>query len=90
MIRLYVQTSLAAGEAIEVSAAQAHYLGSVMRKDCWRHHSACSTAATVNGSARITALARGKAILTAEDLPACPGSRCRPLVDVRRAEARYD
>lgn len=65
MIRMHVQAPLAAGAAIEVSPAQAHYLGGVMRRtvgDC---------VCLFNGrdgewNARITALARGKAILTAE------------------------
>lgn len=65
MIRLHVQAPLAAGAAVEVSAGQAHYLGGVMRRTVG--DSVC----LFNGrdgewQARITALARGRAVLTAE------------------------
>ncbi len=65
MIRLYVEADLAAGSAIAATEGQAHYLGGVMRR------SVGDALRLFNGrdgewQARIAALSRGKAMLTAE------------------------
>jgi 16S rRNA (uracil1498-N3)-methyltransferase len=67
MIRLHVEASLAEGATIEATAAQAHYLGSVMRR------SAGDAIRLFNGrdgewDARIAALGRGKAAFSVEFL----------------------
>jgi 16S rRNA (uracil1498-N3)-methyltransferase len=67
MIRLYVEADLQAGAAIEATEGQAHYLGGVMRRGVG------DTLHLFNGrdgewAGRITALSRGKAMLTAETL----------------------
>ena len=67
MIRLHVEAALAAEQAIDATPGQAHYLGTVMRR------SAGDVVRLFNGrdgewEARITALGRGKAVFTAENL----------------------
>lgn len=67
MIRLHVTDQLAAGATIELSAGQAHYLGSVMRR------SVGDGVRLFNGrdgewDGRITTLGRGKAGITIEFL----------------------
>jgi 16S rRNA (uracil1498-N3)-methyltransferase len=67
MIRLHVGASLAAGQTIEATAGQAHYLGSVMRR------AAGDAVRLFNGrdgewDGRIAALGRGKASFTVEVL----------------------
>jgi 16S rRNA (uracil1498-N3)-methyltransferase len=67
MIRLYVETALAAGTTIEATEGQAHYLGSVMRR------TAGDMVHLFNGqdgewACRIASLSRGKAIFAAETL----------------------
>jgi 16S rRNA (uracil1498-N3)-methyltransferase len=67
MIRLHVGASLAAGQTIEATAEQAHYLGSVMRR------AAGDAVRLFNGrdgewDGRIAALGRGKASFTVEVL----------------------
>jgi 16S rRNA (uracil1498-N3)-methyltransferase len=67
MIRLHVGASLAAGETIEASAAQAHYLGKVMRR------SDGDKVRLFNGrdgewDARIAGLGRGRADFAVEIL----------------------
>jgi 16S rRNA (uracil1498-N3)-methyltransferase len=67
MIRLHVAAPLAAGETIEASAGQAHYLGSVMRR------SVGDVLRVFNGRdgewhGRIAALGRGKASIAVEIL----------------------
>ena len=64
-IRLYVTASLTAGESVQASAAQAHYLATVMRR------SAGDTVRVFNGrdgefSGRIEALRRDRAALRIE------------------------
>ncbi len=64
-IRLYVTAPLAAGESVQASAAQAHYLATVMRR------SAGDTVRVFNGrdgefSGRIEALRRDRAVLRVE------------------------
>jgi 16S rRNA (uracil1498-N3)-methyltransferase len=67
MIRLHIEAPLAAGESIEATAPQAHYLGTVMRR------SAGDRVCLFNGrdgewDALITALGRGKAAFSVEHL----------------------
>jgi 16S rRNA (uracil1498-N3)-methyltransferase len=67
MIRLHVKASLAAGQTIEATAGQAHYLATVMRR------SAGEGVRLFNGrdgewDGRITALGRGKAAFTVDIL----------------------
>jgi 16S rRNA (uracil1498-N3)-methyltransferase len=73
MIRLYVEAALAAGQTLDATAGQAHYLATVMRR------SAGDAVRLFNGrdgewDARITALMRGKAVFTVE-------RRVRPQAD---------
>lgn len=67
MIRLYVETTLAAGATIEASEGQAHYLGGVMRQAIG------DPIQLFNGrdgewTGRIAVLARGKAAFAVETL----------------------
>jgi 16S rRNA (uracil1498-N3)-methyltransferase len=67
MIRLHVEAALVPGEGVEATAAQAHYLGTVMRQ------SVGNKVRLFNGrdgewDARITALGRGKANFAVEFL----------------------
>jgi 16S rRNA (uracil1498-N3)-methyltransferase len=67
MIRLHVGASLAAGQTIDATAGQAHYLATVMRR------SAGDAVRLFNGydgewDARITAVGRGKANFSVETL----------------------
>jgi 16S rRNA (uracil1498-N3)-methyltransferase len=67
MIRLHVEAPLAAGQTIEATAGQAHYLGSVMRR------AAGDAVRLFNGrdgewDGRIAALGRGKASFAVEVL----------------------
>ena len=65
MIRLYADTALAAGVAVEATEGQAHYLGNVMRR------ASGDPVHLFNGrdgawAARISALSRGKAAFAVE------------------------
>nr|WP_294555597.1 16S rRNA (uracil(1498)-N(3))-methyltransferase [uncultured Rhodopila sp.] len=67
MIRLHVEAALAAGQTIDATPGQAHYLATVMRR------SAGDSVRLFNGrdgewEARIAALGRGKAAFTVERL----------------------
>ncbi len=87
MIRLHVEASLAAGQSVEATAAQAHYLGAVMRR------SAGDRVRLFNGrdgewDAPITALSRGKAAFMVENLvrPQTEGADIRLMFAVLKRD----